>query len=657
MHSEDTAAIWTDDARDVVLLDRREIIRRGVVLGLSTAAIGELLAACRAGPKSPSAVAVVGMTNTVTPGATAATQPSTTSPSSPVAAHPGTNPAGADQGVGSASMGPFGEGGGLGPGPARRGGGGTLKVLSWQAPTTLNPHLSQGINNLDITRLCYEPLADFDAQDRLVPWLAIRIPSVINGDLASDGRSVVWHLRQNARWSDGVPFTAADVVFTWRYATDPATGALSRGAFNAVAAVEAIDDTTVRVVFSAPTPGWYVPFTGPRGLILPEHIFREGAGARAKTFAANLNPVGTGPYRAVAFAPGDQGSFVLNPQWRDPNGPHYDRIEWKGGGDAVSAARAVLQTGDYHLGLNLQVEAAILRQLTGIATKGQLGSKPAFAVELLFLNFTDPNREIDGERASIRAPHPFLTDLAVRRAFALAIDRATIADSLYGPAAEPTAAYLAAPATLIPPDLTWAFDLDEASGQLDAARWVRQGQYRAKDGIPMGVLLQTTVNALRQKEQEIIKDALERIGIRVELKSIDAGVFLSADPGNSDTVTRFQADLELYTTGPDSPDLQAYLDSWTSAQVPNKANGWSTSNLGRYRNPAYDALLTAARTEVDPARRREQFLEAQRQLHTDVATIGVVVRKTPFAYATGIGGIAPTSWASITWNIANWTGP
>ncbi len=113
------------------------------------------------------------------------------------------------------------------------------------------------------------------------------------------------------------------------------------------------------------------------------------------------------------------------------NGPFYDKIEWKGGGDAVSAARAVLQAGDYNIAWNLQIEQAVLNQLTGSGAKGKVGFQNGFGVERIYLNLTDPNKEVDGERSSIKAPHPFFADKAVRRAFATAIDRKTIASVVH----------------------------------------------------------------------------------------------------------------------------------------------------------------------------------------------------------------------------------
>src|SRR5438045_6644135 len=106
--------------------------------------------------------------------------------------------------------------------PTKRGGGGSLKLLMWQAPTLLNPHFATGTKDQYAGRLFYEPLAGWDAEGNLVAQLAAEIPSVKNGGVAKDGLSVTWKLKKNVAWHDGKPFTADDVVVTWEYAADPA---------------------------------------------------------------------------------------------------------------------------------------------------------------------------------------------------------------------------------------------------------------------------------------------------------------------------------------------------------------------------------------------------------------------------------------------------
>src|SRR4051795_9513256 len=145
--------------------------------------------------------------------------------------------------------------------PTRRGGGGPLKLLWWQGPTLLNPHFATGTKDQDGSRLFYEPLACWDPDGNMKLVLAAEIPSIQNGGLAADGKSVTWKLKPGVKWHDGTPFTADDVVFNWEYAKDPATSALTIATLRHIT-VEKVDDLTVRILFNKPTPFWADAFVG-----------------------------------------------------------------------------------------------------------------------------------------------------------------------------------------------------------------------------------------------------------------------------------------------------------------------------------------------------------------------------------------------------------
>src|SRR5712671_3931707 len=132
--------------------------------------------------------------------------------------------------------------------PTKAGGGGSLKLLYWQAVTLLNPHFAVGTKDQAGCRIFYEPLAGWDREGNLVPVLAAKIPSKENGGLTEDGLSVIWKLKQGVKWHDGAPFTAEDVVFNWEYAGSPETASVTIASYKDVK-VEKIDDLTVRVTF------------------------------------------------------------------------------------------------------------------------------------------------------------------------------------------------------------------------------------------------------------------------------------------------------------------------------------------------------------------------------------------------------------------------
>ena len=196
--------------------------------------------------------------------------------------------------------------------PTRRGGGGALKVLWWQGPTLLNPHFAVGTKDQDGSRVFYEPLAGWDADGDLKPVLAAEIPTVANGGLAEDGTSVTWKLKQGVKWHDGHLFTADDCVFTWEYAADPGTAAVTVNDYQDVKVVK-VDDHTIRVEFKKPTPFWADAFVGTRGMVLPKHLFGSYKGARSREAPANLAPVGTGPYLLRGLQAGRFGAGQAQP--------------------------------------------------------------------------------------------------------------------------------------------------------------------------------------------------------------------------------------------------------------------------------------------------------------------------------------------------------
>ncbi|MBD2502152.1 peptide ABC transporter substrate-binding protein [Anabaena azotica] len=532
----------------------------------------------------------------------------------------------------------------------------TLRLLYWQAPTILNPHLAQGTKDFEASRIVYEPLASFDKDGKLVLFLAAEIPTQENGGIAKDGTSVTWKLKQGVKWSDGQSFTAADVVFTYQFLSNSSVGATTLADYEAVSSVQAIDDHTVKINFRKPNPAWSQPFVGLNGMIIPRHIFEKFNGSNAREAPGNLLPVGTGPYKVVEFRPGDTIIYEANSSFREANKPFFKRVELKGGGDATSAARAVLQTGDVDYAWNLQVESPILKQLEA-AGKGRLDISFGSFVERIAINHTDPNKQTkDGERSSLEFPHPFFQDIKVRQAFNYAIDRDTINQQLYGVSGRPSANVLVAPNIYNSPNTKYEFNPKKAADLLDAAGWkdTNGNGIRDKNGFEMTVLFQTSVNPVRQKTQEIVKQALTSIGVGVELKSIDGSIYFSADPSNPDTLGRFQADLQMFSTGNSNPDPGAYMKSFTCDEIPQKKNNWSKSNYSRYCNPEYDQLWQQSNTELNPEKRRQLFIKMNDLLFKDAAIIPLIARADVNGVSNRLVGVNLTPWDADTWNIKDW---
>ena len=537
--------------------------------------------------------------------------------------------------------------------PTKAGGGGAVRVLWWEGPTLLNPHFAVGTKDQDGSRIFYEPLASWDADGNLAATLAEEVPSIENGGLASDGKSVTWKLKKGVKWHDGTPFTADDCVFNWQYAADPATAAVTIGSYKDIK-VEKIDDHTIKVLFSKPTPFWADAFVGAgRGQIIPKHLFEKYKGGTSRQAPNNLKPVGTGPYEFVSFTPGDLVRGRRNPDYHMPNRPYFDTIEMKGGGEAVSAARAVLQTGEYDFAWNLQVEDEILKRLEQ-SGKGHVVITPTGNIEHIQLNQTDPNKEVDGQKSSIKTTHPFLTDPAVKRALNLLIDRASVQKYIYGRTGVATANFVNNPERFVSKNTHFEFNVQKAIDLLDKGGWKPGSDgIRQKNGVKLHLVYQTSVNQPRQKNQEIVKQACAKAGISVELKAVLASVYFSSDISNPNTYTKFYTDIQMYTTTMTQPDPQIFMRQFLSSEIAQKENKWQGRNITRWRNADYDKLFSEAESELNPVKRAALFIKMNDMVVDDVVVMPEIYRPTVSGVAKGLN--APLSgWDSNMWALHDW---
>jgi peptide/nickel transport system substrate-binding protein len=536
--------------------------------------------------------------------------------------------------------------------PTKRGGGGPLKIIYWQAAVHLNPHYAGGTKDQDASRIFYEPLAGWDSEGNLVPALATEIPSRQNGGVAADGKSVTWKLKRGVTWHDGKPFTADDVVFTAAYAADPAAAMITVSIYKDIK-VEKIDSHTVKVSYPKAVPFWAEALVGSTGAILPKHVFEPFMGAKSRENPANTKPVGTGPYKVVDFKPGDTLRAEAYAGYHVPNQPFFDTLEIKGGGDATSAARAVLQTGEYDLAWNLAVEDDILKRLEA-SGKGKMAFYTGSDIEFVSLNVTDPWNEVDGERASAKSKHPAFTDKAVRAAMSLLIDRKGIQEVIYGRGAVATANFLNNPPRFQSPNTKYEFNIDKANQALEAAGWKKGADgIRAKGNVKLKFVFQTSVSGPRQKCQTIIKDACTKAGIELELKSVVASVFFGGDAANPDTYQKFWADVQMFTTTMTQPDPQTFMEQFTTDQLAQKANKWASRNLVRWTSAEYDATFKAAQVEFDPVKRAAMFIKMNDMVIHDGHVIPLFARPRPYGIVNKLVPVL-SAWDSATWSVGYW---
>ena len=535
---------------------------------------------------------------------------------------------------------------------------GEVKIIYWQAPSILNPYLSGGTKDIESAALVIEPMGRYDQNGDMVPYLAAEIPTVENGGVSKDLTSITWKLKEGLLWSDGSAVTSADLVFTADYCMDPEGGCAQLEKFDGVVSVEAIDTLTTKVTFKEAKPNPYGPFMGGQSPVIQAAQFANCTGARAPGCTAeNFGPIGTGPFVVTDFKPNDVIQMVANDNYRTAGKPAFASLTFKGGGSAEASGRAVMETGEYDYGWNLQLAPDVIAKM---AQGGKGVPIQAFGalVERLEMNLTNPSPDLPPEtRSTVAEPHPFLSDQAVREALSMAIDRQELVDVGYGDAGRPTCNLVPAPA-LYASDNTGCLtqDIAGANAMLEAAGWVKGSDgIRAKNGVRLSILYQTSTNAVRQDFQALIKDSWNQIGVETELRNLDASVFFGGDAGSPDTYQKFYADVEMYANVFDGTDPQAYLAAYRCGNEPKPSSQWQGPNINRFCDPAYDAMIDELARTGDLARRGELGKKMNDMLTKDsFVIVPLVDRGRVSAHANSLGGVILNTFDSETWNVADW---
>lgn len=541
---------------------------------------------------------------------------------------------------------------------AERGADGHVNIIYYQAPSTMNPYLSGGTKELESASLVLEPLARYNEAGTIVPYLAESVPTVENGGVSEDLKTITWKLKEGLKWSDGTPLTSEDVKFTWEYCTAEGGGCSQSEKYNDVVEIETPDELTVVVHFGVPKPFPYGPFVGAQAPIVQKAQFADCLGeAMASCTEENFSPIGTGPFVVDEFKTNDVVSLSANPNYRDPNKPAFATATLKGGGDAQSAARSVLETGEFDYAWNTQVSPDLLEAMLAKG-KGQLVSAFGTLVERIMVNLTDPDPALGDERATAAHPHPILSDLAVRKALSMAIDRALLTEIGYGDAGRPTCNVLPAPAIYnsTANDACLTQDIEGAKAVLEEAGWVDSDGdgIREKDGKKLSLLFQTSTNAIRQDFQAIIKQWWAEIGVETELRNIDASVFFGGDAGSPDTFQKFYADVEMYANNFDGTDPEAYMANWECKQAPRPETQWQGNNMPRYCSEEYDALVAEMAKTGDINKRAELAKAMNDMLMQEYVIIPLVDRGRLSAHSNTLGGVVLNTWDSELWNAADW---
>src|SRR5438105_2554241 len=344
-------------------------------------------------------------------------------------------------------------------------------------------------------------------------------------------------------------------------------------------------------------------------------------------------------------------------QWHDGRPFTADDVvfNWEYAADPATAARAVIQTGEYDYAWNMQVEDEILLRLEdGGKARGRAEITPGGNIEHIQVNSTDPWTEVDGERSSAKTKHPLFSDPAVKQALKLLVDRDSVEKHIYGRTGTATGNFINNPPKFISKNTHWEFNVDKANQLLEQAGWKKGSDgIRAKDGKKLKLVYQTSINQPRQKTQAIVKQACQKAGIDVELKSVTSSVYFSSDVANPDTYSKFYCDIQMYTTTMGEPDPTQFMRQFLSSEISSKENKWQGRNITRWRNEEYDKAYTAAEGELDPVKRAALFIKMNDLVVGEPNVIPVMYRPRVSAISqklkTHLSG-----WDNDLWDVRNW---
>lgn len=503
----------------------------------------------------------------------------------------------------------------------------TLRIGLVQQPNSLDPlHATQFYENY-IAEATFSGLAVIDDRGAVVPDLAEAIPTRRNGGISADGKTLAYRLRPNLHWSDGAPLRSADVRYTLERMRDPATNFAQLSVYAPIARIETPDPRTVVVRLKAPwadaTAELFVG--GESGSIVPQHVLARVRDLNASSFESK--PIGSGPYVVERWNRGSSIVLRANPTYFLGK-PAIDRIDI----DFVPDQTVLgLQIRTHEIDFSPQLDAT---------DAAQLEHAPGFS-------FADPATYSDEELIFNLRRAPF-DDVRVRRALALALDRAEIVRTVYHGFAEVGDDQLPAqsPYHVRDPTLRPSGDLPRARALLDEAGWrVASDGKRARAGAPLAFALTIPSGFVAVAAVAVQLQATWRsLGIDVTLRPIASNQLFAPVTG---TLSRGDFDVDLETDGyANVPDHSGWI---TTADAPPHG-----LNYARFSDPDVDRWMRSARESTDVAKRRAFYTKIAVRLRERAPVVPFVWVHRPTVWNAALAGVRPETVNSDFWNVYAW---
>ena len=474
---------------------------------------------------------------------------------------------------------------------------------------------------------------NFDEKNAPVPNLVKEMPSLANGGLSADGKTITLKLREGLAWSDGVPLTSDDFLFTYQMYMDPKNTVASQNPYDKMVSVANPDLTTVVITFKDPYSAWVGSLY--KGL-LPKHVLQSVFDSKGTINDAdwNRNPtVGCGPYMLEKWESGSYASFVTNPKYWDAK-PKINKIFIRFVPDDASQI-AALTNGEGDLGTFIAYPDIATLEKAGIQVfKAYSGYN-----EGLYFNM--------GPKAN-----PAMLDVNVRQAIAYAINRPSIVKDLLLGKTDVSATDWDNTPYADPSLKPYPFDPAKAKSLLDSAGWVPGPDgIRAKGGVKLSLKYGATTREIRKDTQAVVQQNLKDVGIQVELLNADSDTYFSGFDKNGPAATG-QYDIFEYSSVPSGfPDPDAV--EWLCSEIPSNESP-SGTNWSFMCDKELDALFLLQATQTgDAAARQKTFYQITKTIYDKVYWLGYWQDPDQWAISSKLTGVK-ISGVTPFFNITEW---
>jgi peptide/nickel transport system substrate-binding protein len=491
-----------------------------------------------------------------------------------------------------------------------------LRIARWNDPSSLNPLFVGTQADSDLTQLYAEPLVGLNPQNALVPLVASRIPTMQNGDIARDGRTLTYHLRHDERFADGAQLTSADVAFTYRAIMDPRNPVPDIEPYRIIARLETPDPYTVVLYFRRPWSAAVSELFG-QG-ILPAHAFNSTDIARSSW---NERPFGSGPFHVVVWKRGDEIALEPNPYAR--RRPHLNRLVLKIASDRNTELLLLRTHAVDVMDYLTDLQAVQARSFPGIT-----------------LVRTDEN---EFEYIALNPQRAPTNDIRVRRALIEAIDTRMIARKVYFGhwplATTETPPVMWAHDPSVPPP---SYDPKRAGRELDAAGWKLRNGRRFKGDVPLEVV--AVYLSKNGPVNMVVQANLTSVGVQTVLRAYapdDFGI-----PGGLYSRGRFNLWTNGWVGGSDPADSEIFTCDHRAPNGPNA--GWC--------NARYERLYVEQSRLFNRPARRAIFKRMQRIVRDAAIFVPLVYQGSFSAINPALRGWKPNMngefYNSEDWDVA-----